>query len=136
VPALLIHPDHSPNHHQRHKPALCRDPARRGRRAGPDAGRRGGRHPVRLGRRHHRRGGRLLIQANPEPGDGFGWALAAVDSTDLAVGVPGEDVGGAIGAGAVSLVADAGTTPDEELLHQGVAGWSAPRSRGTPSARR
>jgi hypothetical protein len=67
-------------------------------------------------------GGRLLTQTNPEPGDGFGSALAAVDSSDLAVGVPGEDVGAADGAGAVSLVADAGTRPNETLLHQGVAG--------------
>ena len=66
--------------------------------------------------------GNLLTQTNAEPGDAFGSALAAVDGTDLAVGAPGEDVGAAGGAGAVSLVADAGTTPNETLLHQGVAG--------------
>jgi hypothetical protein len=66
--------------------------------------------------------GSLLTQTNPEPGDGFGLALAAVDGQDLAVGVPGEDVGAANGAGAVSLVNDPGSSPSETLLHQGVGG--------------
>jgi hypothetical protein len=54
--------------------------------------------------------GRTILQANPEPGDRFGGALLAVtgSSTDLAhlaVGAPGETVGGARSAGAVNLLA-------------------------------
>jgi hypothetical protein len=48
-----------------------------------------------------------LLQGNPELGDRFGTALVAgffnADQGDLAVGAPGEDVGGAGGAGAVSV---------------------------------
>jgi FG-GAP repeat len=47
------------------------------------------------------------LQANPEQGDRFGAALVAgffnADQGDLAVGAPGEDVGSAGGAGAVSV---------------------------------
>ena len=75
-------------------------------------------------------GGRLLTQANPEPGDGFGSSLAVVDGVDLAVGVPGEDVGSANGAGAVSLLADPGSSPVAELLHQGVAGVAGSAEAG------
>jgi FG-GAP repeat len=55
-----------------------------------------------------------------EPGDRFGAALAAGDMTpggsfsdDLAVGAPGEDVGAAVDAGAVNLIAgtEAGLAP-------------------------
>jgi hypothetical protein len=75
-------------------------------------------------------GGRLLTQANPEPGDGFGSALATVDGTDLAVGVPGEDVGSAGGAGAVSLVDSPGSAPSEQLLYQGAAGVAGSSEAG------
>lgn len=48
-----------------------------------------------------------LLQGNPELGDRFGTALVAgffnADQGDLAVGAPGEDVGSAGGAGAVSV---------------------------------
>ena len=48
-----------------------------------------------------------LLQGNPEQGDRFGAALVAgffnADQGDLAVGAPGEDVGSAGGAGAVSV---------------------------------
>jgi hypothetical protein len=48
-----------------------------------------------------------LFQGNPEQGDRFGAALVAgffnADQGDLAVGAPGEDVGTAGGAGAVSV---------------------------------
>jgi hypothetical protein len=49
----------------------------------------------------------VLLQGNPEQGDRFGAALVAgffnADQGDLAVGAPGEDVGSAGGAGAVSV---------------------------------
>ena len=54
-------------------------------------------------------GGPLFVQSNPEVGDGFGASLATADFDgdgffDLAVGVPGEDVGGVIDAGAVTVL--------------------------------
>ena len=70
-------------------------------------------------------GGRLLTQANPEPGDRFGFSLATGELTDadqLLVGAPGEDVRSVTDAGAVSLVSRPASAPDEELLWQGVAG--------------
>ena len=52
-----------------------------------------------------------LFQGNPEQGDRFGAALVAgffnADQGDLAVGAPGEDVGSAGGAGAVSVFSGA-----------------------------
>jgi hypothetical protein len=52
--------------------------------------------------------GQVIEQANPEVGDFFGTALTAGDFNndefhDLAVGAPGEDVGGAGNAGSVSI---------------------------------
>jgi hypothetical protein len=49
-----------------------------------------------------------IVQGNPEGGDAFGTALAKLDFNgdgfiDLAVGAPGEDVGAAAGAGAVTV---------------------------------
>jgi hypothetical protein len=70
-------------------------------------------------------GGRLLTQANPEPGDRFGSSLDTGELTDagqLLVGAPGEDVGGRAGAGAVSLAlaGDSGFTgAGGQLFHQG-----------------
>jgi hypothetical protein len=75
-------------------------------------------------------GAKLLTQGNPEPGDSFGFALdvGQFEAGDaLVVGAPGEDVGTATGAGAVSQVVDPGGTPDEQLLYQGAGGMA-----GTP----
>ena len=49
------------------------------------------------------------VASLPQGGDQFGWALAAGDFdrdgvADLAVGVPGEDVGSIFGAGAVQVL--------------------------------
>jgi hypothetical protein len=70
-------------------------------------------------------GAQLLTQANPEPGDSFGFSLDIGDfgsGDQLVVGAPGEDVGAAGGAGAVSQIDDPAGTPDEQLLYQGVGG--------------
>lgn len=70
-------------------------------------------------------GGRLITQGNPEPGDRFGFSLATGELTapdQLVVGAPGEDVGAAPDAGAVSLIASPGSEPSEQLLYQGAAG--------------
>jgi hypothetical protein len=76
-------------------------------------------------------GGRQqLTQANPEDGDGFGAAVATGDFngdifTDLAVGVPGENVGAVTDAGAVELFyGGGGGLPGvgDQLLRQGAAG--------------
>lgn len=54
-------------------------------------------------------GQQLLLQARPEPGDGFGAALAAGDLSrddnvwDLVVGAPGEDVSSVVDGGAISV---------------------------------
>jgi hypothetical protein len=78
-------------------------------------------------------GGRLLTQDNPEPGDGFGSALAVgevSDSGQLLVGAPGEDVRSLTDAGAVSLISTPAGDPDESLLYQGVAGVSGTAEPG------
>jgi hypothetical protein len=70
-------------------------------------------------------GGRVITQANPEPGDRFGFAVAIGELTDAAqliVGAPGEDVRSVVDAGAVSVVSDPAGDPSEELLFQGAAG--------------
>jgi FG-GAP repeat len=70
-------------------------------------------------------GGRLITQGNPEPGDRFGFSLTGGEVTaldQLVVGAPGEDVGAATDAGAVSLITSPGSSPSEQLLYQGVAG--------------
>jgi hypothetical protein len=70
-------------------------------------------------------GGRLLTQGNPEPGDQFGFSLTRGEITasdQLVVGAPGEDVGGATDAGAVSVITSPGSGPSEQLLYQGAAG--------------
>jgi hypothetical protein len=72
--------------------------------------------------------GSLATQGNPERGDGFGGAVATGDfddtaGDDVAVGVPGETVGGALGAGAVSVFnGPPGGLAAERLLFQGTAG--------------
>jgi FG-GAP repeat len=74
--------------------------------------------------------GQALFQGNPEPGDQFGGALVAalleadMDTiSDLAVGAPGETVGGAQFAGAVDLFFADNFTPLPSLptveLYQG-----------------
>ena len=74
---------------------------------------------------------RQLTQDRPEAGDRFGSSLAegsvdpVVGYADLAVGAPGETVGGRAGAGAVSLVlaGDSGFTgAGGQLFHQGAGG--------------
>jgi hypothetical protein len=76
-------------------------------------------------------GGRQqLTQANPEDGDQFGAAVATGDFngdlfTDLAVGVPGENVGAVTDAGAVEVFyGGGGGLPGvgDQLLRQGAAG--------------
>jgi FG-GAP repeat len=70
-------------------------------------------------------GGRLLTQGNPEAGDRFGFSLTGGEVTaldQLVVGAPGEDVGAAADAGAVSLITNPGSSPSEQLLYQGAAG--------------
>jgi hypothetical protein len=72
-------------------------------------------------------GGPLFTQANAETGDQFGAALAAGDFDDdgvfdLAVGAPGEDIGGTGDAGAVTILfGSAGglTTAGSQTLFQG-----------------
>jgi hypothetical protein len=73
-------------------------------------------------------GGPLFTQANAETGDGFGAALAAGDFDDdgvfdLAIGAPGETVGGRAFAGAVSVFnGPPSGLANERLLFQGTAG--------------
>jgi hypothetical protein len=54
------------------------------------------------------------IENSADPGDVFGWAVAAGDFDgdgfdDLAVGIPGEDVGGDLVAGAVAVIYGSGS---------------------------
>jgi hypothetical protein len=70
----------------------------------------------------------VLTQANPEGGDNFGAAVVAgsfngTGGDDLAVGAPGEDVGGAVAAGAVNVFY---ATPG------GLSGNSQTRVQGNP----
>jgi hypothetical protein len=73
----------------------------------------------------------LLTQDRPEVGDRFGSALAegflaeSDGTVDLAVGAPGETVGGRLGAGAVSVVKNDDTgflATGSQLFYQGFAG--------------
>ena len=76
---------------------------------------------------------RSLTQGNPEPGDSFGFSLdtGQFEGGDaLVVGAPGEDVGAAAGAGAVSQFDDPGGTPDEQLLYQGAGGMAGTAETG------
>jgi hypothetical protein len=84
-------------------------------------------------------GGRQqLTQANPEDGDQFGAAVATGDFngdifTDLAVGVPGEDVGAVGDAGAVEVFyGGGGGLPGvgDQLLRQGAAGLAGTAETG------
>ena len=80
-----------------------------------------------------------LTQAVPEPGDGFGAAVATGDFngdifTDLAVGVPGENVGAIADAGAVEVFYGAGggglPSVGDQLLRQGAAGMAGTAEAG------
>jgi hypothetical protein len=81
-----------------------------------------------------------LTQALPEPGDGFGAAVATGDFngdilTDLAVGVPGENVGGIADAGAVEIFYGSGgviglPAVGDQLLRQGAAGMAGTAEAG------
>ncbi len=70
------------------------------------------------------------IQENAEPADNFGMVLAAADfnrdgRSDLAVGVPFEDLGGIQNAGAVNIIygsANGLTNADDELFTQDSSG--------------
>ena len=84
-------------------------------------------------------GGRQqLTQASPEHGDQFGAAVATGDFngdsfTDLAVGVPGEDVGSVGDAGAVEVFyGGGGGLPGvgDQLLRQGAAGMAGTAETG------
>jgi hypothetical protein len=78
-------------------------------------------------------GSRLLTQTNAEPGDAFGSALASVDSTDLAIGVPGEDIGAVADAGILDVLyatdAGLGGGGSEQLTQQDAAGAVEPGDR-------
>lgn len=71
-----------------------------------------------------------ITQATPESGDVFGFAVATGDYNgdgfaDLAVGVPGEDVGSVVNAGAVELfLGSSGGLPSvgSQLIRQGAGG--------------
>jgi hypothetical protein len=78
---------------------------------------------------------RVLLQANPEVGDQFGSALAAgffdTGPSDLAIGAPFEDLGGATDAGAVNVVygSNTGLVGRNQTLTQnspGVVGTAEP----------
>ena len=78
----------------------------------------------------------VLLQANPEVGDQFGEALDAGGfdadvNDDLAVGAPGEGVGGADGAGAVTVFSGSANG----LASNGQASSRATPRRATGSAR-
>jgi hypothetical protein len=70
---------------------------------------------------------RLLTQPRPEPGDLFGFSLAVGEligpaGAELAVGAPGETVGRARRAGAVSVISRPGIAPAHKALYQGISG--------------
>jgi FG-GAP repeat len=75
-------------------------------------------------------GGPLFVQGNPETNDSFGFSLAAGDFNgdtffDLAVGVPGENVGAVADAGAVTILfgsATGITGAGAQTLFQGSGG--------------
>src|ERR671912_100441 len=81
-----------------------------------------------------------LTQALAEPGDGFGTAVATGDFnddilTDLAVGVPGENVGGIADAGAVEIFYGSGgviglPAVGDQLLRQGAGGMAGVAEAG------
>ena len=78
-------------------------------------------------------GARLLTQSNPEPGDSFGFSLDVGDfggGESLVVGAPGEDVGSAGGAGAVSVVSSPGDPGGQSLLYQGASGVAGTSEAG------
>jgi hypothetical protein len=80
-----------------------------------------------------------LTQAVPEPGDAFGSAVATGDYngdlfTDLAVGVPGENVGATADAGAVEVFYGTGLgglpSVGDQLLRQGANGMAGTAEAG------
>jgi hypothetical protein len=83
-------------------------------------------------------GGPLFTQDNPEPVDSFGASLAAGDFNgdgffDLAVGVPGEDVGGVLDAGVVTVLFGSGggiTIAGRQTLFQGSGGITGSAESG------
>jgi hypothetical protein len=83
-------------------------------------------------------GGPLIVQDNPETFDSFGASLAAGDVNgdgffDLAVGVPGENVGSVADAGAVTVLfgsADGITTTGAQTLFQGGGGIAGSAEAG------
>jgi len=79
-----------------------------------------------------------LTQALPEAGDGFGSAVATGDFngdifTDLAVGVPGENLGATADAGVVEVLYGGGgglPSVGDQLLRQGAAGMAGAAEAG------
>jgi hypothetical protein len=65
----------------------------------------------------------VFLQPNPEAGDQFGSAVLegrfSAGSTDLAIGAPGEDVGGKVNAGAVNVFYSYGSGGGVQVVVQG-----------------
>jgi FG-GAP repeat protein len=65
----------------------------------------------------------VILQPNPETGDQFGSAVLegrfSAGPTDLAIGAPGEDVGGKANAGAVNVFYDYGSGGGVQVVVQG-----------------
>jgi hypothetical protein len=84
--------------------------------------------------------GALLLQGHPETGDRFGTALGmafykATFGQDLAVGAPGETVGGKAGAGAVSVFSGtARALGQERLLYELEDPWGVGAGDGFGTA--